>query len=179
MPICDMNSGSIMALYIIDNNKSADGPISPPAETLYAMYFDGYRSIAFADSFSELMRAISPGYEVFDDDTQAEIRRDLASSIALPLQSLRLIPETHEREQAVAIESYTRLITDGDYDAQDIAAWLDLPAAGDLLLPCLEENAYHKHIINDPRIGWVCTATDELLLLGLHSWSFIRLMKSE
>lgn len=168
-----------MALHIVPANIAADGPTTPPARTRYAMSFDNGRLLAFADSFYELMCALSPGYEVFEPAMQASLRADYATAIALPVQSMQVLADAHEREQACALEDYAALLHHQPYEPADVAAWLELPAAADLLLPCTETASEHAHVLTDPRIGWVCAATEESLIRGLHEWSVIRLMHAE
>jgi hypothetical protein len=165
-----------MALFVLPNNKLVDGPVRPPVKTAYAMYFDNNRQVAFADTFVELMGAISPGYEVFEASMKYDIRSNLAESLALPVQSNHLLPDTHETEQAAALTTYAELLDTREYSPDAISDYLDFPAVHMLYLPCRIPEEHVEHIVKDDRLVWVCPATEESLLTSLHYWGVVRVM---
>lgn len=165
-----------MALYVVPNNKTIDGAVQAPAATTYAMYFDAGAQVAFADSYSELMMALAPGYLLLPEATQAELRKSLAHTLAPLIQSNALNPDDPESLQASILDLHAQVLN-GEAKPEDITHWEESAVPAPLVVLC---HALHKKDHPDSPHYWhVCAASERLLVRSLHRYGIVKLMKRD
>lgn len=173
-----------MALHIRTNNVAADGPVVPQVHTRFAMYFDNARQIAFADSFFELMCAVSSGYETLTEQWQRGIRVEFATSVAPIVQSNAIDSHLEEHDQAQALTDYAHLRQDDGLNVGKlIVRWCTTYSTSELVLACELGNP-HKICQPSPQsvvpnVSYLCPGTEESLLRSLHEWGIVKIMINE
>lgn len=167
-----------MALYIVQGNIDADGPITPPQKTKYAMSFEAGSKVAFADSFDELLVALVPGYNVVNTDIQLELRFSLATTLAPIIQANALDIELPEASQGAMLDLHAQWIA-GTASSKDLTAWENSGPIAPLLGICRSLSSHSHTAEDDSFYWWICPATSESLLRSLHSFGIVRLMVEE
>lgn len=169
-----------MALYIVQGNLDADGAITPPAPTAYAMYFEAGAKVAFADSYTELLTALVPGYDAVPDATCLALRDSLARTLAPLIQSSALDEELPESTQGLMLDLHAAYSA-GTASEESLASWRASGPVAPLVAICARDEDHHHSLRADTSedIWWVCPATAEALILSLHTYGIVKLMEKD
>ena len=175
-----------MAAVVLRNNVEADGPIVAPTHEdgtgyRYCLYFNGYATVAFADSYLDLLDALIPGYADLSEEDAAFERIKLAGGVAAVVQAEILAQVDRED---IADEDWAVLIAPR-LGAQPRADWWTCE------VPLIVVETGYEPFTDVPRpasglsaaadapnLWWIRPAEEEDFLLSLHEIGFVRLMES-
>lgn len=174
-----------MSVYVAKNTSDADEPLAPPARPdgsawPFAMYFNGGYDVAFADTYTELLDVLSPGYAALNDEVDvltARIR--LGVTAAVWAQTMILAEADGE---AVSESDYATLVAPKAGPAVR-ADWWSCP------IPLVVVDGLYQPHTDVPRpasalgdykqtenLWWIRPQEEEDFLFSLHEVGYIRLM---
>jgi len=178
-----------MTAVVIPNTFSADEPPTPVrhengAAMQYCMYFNGLESIAFADSYDELLDVFMAGYLDMTDDERFDARMRTASHIAAQLQAVILFEEDVTQD-SVSSEEWAALTAPRAL-SQPRADWWKCP------IPLVVvETAYEPYtdvprpasaladgVAHPPNLLWIRPAEEEDFLHSLDEVGVIALLEN-
>lgn len=175
-----------MSVFVAKNNRAEDGPVTPPEHPdgkswPYCMYYRDGLAVAFADSYSELILALIPGYQEMDEGDKAFHRIRLAQGAAAQVQG-RILAQV---EQTDVSDAEWQVLVAPRGEEQPRADWWTSE------VPLVIVETSYEPFTDVPRpasglespdastnIWWVRPEEEEDFLISLHEIGFIRLMQA-
>lgn len=177
-----------MAHVIVQNTREGDAPVPPSRRDdgtyyAYGLYFDGGRSIAWADDFEDMIEVLSPGY-LNKNDHERLIARITVGLRAQQMVQAQVYATADEDDLTALTPEQDALINGTRQDRPVIEEWTsEIPLV-------LLTTAYQPHTetpapvssygpyLDVPNIWWIDPVDEESLMMGLHSTGWVKVVET-
>ncbi len=178
-----------MAVKIVPNTREGAAPVAPPLNEAgrfyeYGLYYEGGRTIAWSDSFEELVNVLTPGYLDTTDEQERLVKRiTLAISAQRTVQAQLYVDADSDLVRALTDQERALLdgssrdqpvIEDWNSDIQLVLITTRYQPHTDTPAPVSKHGPY----LQVPNMLWIDPITDESLMTSLHEIGWVRVVRT-